>query len=284
VSWYLHADQSRWLPRQLFDDAPDRLADALTEASRHWPVRLQVNKALSGAAPDAVARDRATSINPAVFDAGALVITASAQQYAFPGVPGHEPDPELADAGARQVGSAMDVIRALAPRAGAYVNEADYFEPDWQASFWGANYPRLPEAPRDQAEVRPGEHLPRSPRGRQRGLGPLSPRPFGERELLVVTAGTGTRPAVPGAYVPSGRRHLQAALEHCPVDAVAQAGAGVDERGLLAGRGPGAELGARAHGRQAPLHAGVPRAELGHQDRRPASLAPDRLEPGVPVV
>jgi FAD/FMN-containing dehydrogenase len=25
------------------------------------------------------------------------------------------------------------------------VNEADYFEPDWQASFWGANYPRLRE-------------------------------------------------------------------------------------------------------------------------------------------
>jgi FAD/FMN-containing dehydrogenase len=39
----------------------------------------------------------------------------------------------------------MDVIRALAPGAGAYVNEADYFEPDWQASFWGANYPRLRE-------------------------------------------------------------------------------------------------------------------------------------------
>jgi FAD/FMN-containing dehydrogenase len=145
VSWYLHAYQSRWLPRQLFDDAPDAVAGALFEASRHRPVRLQVNKALSGAAPEAVARDRATSINPAVFDAAALALTASWQQYAFPGVPGHEPDPGLAAAGARQVSNAMGVIRALAPGAGAYVNEADYFEPDWQASFWGANYPRLRE-------------------------------------------------------------------------------------------------------------------------------------------
>ena len=54
---------------------------------------------MSGAAPGAVARDRTMSINPAVFDAAALVITASAQQDAFRGVPGHEPDLELARTG-----------------------------------------------------------------------------------------------------------------------------------------------------------------------------------------
>lgn len=26
---------------------------------------------------------------------------------------------------------------------GAYLNEANYYEPGWQDSFWGANYPRL---------------------------------------------------------------------------------------------------------------------------------------------
>ena len=56
-------------------------------ASRHWHLSLNLSKALGGAAPGAVARDRATSINPAMFDAAVLVITASAQQYAFPGVP-----------------------------------------------------------------------------------------------------------------------------------------------------------------------------------------------------
>jgi FAD/FMN-containing dehydrogenase len=143
VSWYLHTFQSLWLPGRLFGEDPDALADAFFEASRHHGIRMDFNKALWRAAPDAVARDRETAMNPAVFDAAALVLTASWQQYAFPGVPGHEPDAELAAAGVRQVTKAMDVIRAIAPGAGSYVNETDYFEPDWQHSFWGENYPRL---------------------------------------------------------------------------------------------------------------------------------------------
>ncbi|HEV7555820.1 MAG TPA: BBE domain-containing protein [Kofleriaceae bacterium] len=39
--------------------------------------------------------------------------------------------------------AAMAPIRALTPAGGAYVNEADYFEPDWQRTFWGDNYTRL---------------------------------------------------------------------------------------------------------------------------------------------
>jgi hypothetical protein len=120
-------------------------AAALAEASRHWHLSLNLNKALWGPAPGAVARDRTTSVNPAVFDAAALVITASAQQYAFPGVPGHEPDLKLAADRARRVGQAMDVLRTLTPGGGAYVNEADYFEPGWQESLWSVNYPRLRE-------------------------------------------------------------------------------------------------------------------------------------------
>ena len=36
----------------------------------------------------------------------------------------------------------------MAPRAGAYVSESDYFQADWQAAFWGANYPRLAQVKR----------------------------------------------------------------------------------------------------------------------------------------
>jgi hypothetical protein len=64
----------------------------------------------------------------------------------FPGVPGHEPDQQAAVAGARRVGEAMDLLRAITPGSGSYVNQADYFEHDWQHSFWGANYPKLLEA------------------------------------------------------------------------------------------------------------------------------------------
>jgi hypothetical protein len=34
-------------------------------------------------------------------------------------------------------------IRTISPAGGAYGNEADISEPNWQQSFWGANYPRL---------------------------------------------------------------------------------------------------------------------------------------------
>lgn len=34
-------------------------------------------------------------------------------------------------------------LKALSPGSGAYLNEADFLEPDWQQSFYGANYERL---------------------------------------------------------------------------------------------------------------------------------------------
>jgi FAD/FMN-containing dehydrogenase len=143
VSQYLEAYQSRWIPAGLFRESPGALADALMNASRFWPFALHANKGLSGAPADVLERDRGTSVNPVALDAAALVIAASAQQYAWPGVPGHEPDRVAGAARARRVGQAMDLIRALTPGSGSYVNETDYFEPDWQRSFWGVNYPRL---------------------------------------------------------------------------------------------------------------------------------------------
>jgi hypothetical protein len=143
VSQYLHAYQSRWLPARLLTDSPDRVADALFEATRHWHVSLHFNKALSGAASEALDRDRTTCLNPSVFEAAALVIAASSEQYVFPGVPGHEPDLRLAASCAERVTNAMAPIRAMTQGAGSYVNETDYFEENWQDAFWGPNYERL---------------------------------------------------------------------------------------------------------------------------------------------
>ncbi|CAK7223690.1 hypothetical protein SCUCBS95973_005265 [Sporothrix curviconia] len=39
--------------------------------------------------------------------------------------------------------AAMHILRAATPGSGAYVNEADPDEPNWQQSFWGAEYKRL---------------------------------------------------------------------------------------------------------------------------------------------
>jgi FAD/FMN-containing dehydrogenase len=63
-------------------------------------------------------------------------------------VPGHEPDRAEGEAARAGVGAAMKVIRDATPGTGSYVNETDYFEPDWQQSFWGENYQRLSEIKR----------------------------------------------------------------------------------------------------------------------------------------
>jgi len=34
-------------------------------------------------------------------------------------------------------------LRDATPGAGSYVNETDYFEPDWKRAFWGENYEKL---------------------------------------------------------------------------------------------------------------------------------------------
>ena len=61
----------------------------------------------------------------------------------YPGVAGHQPDLEQAHQQADAVARAMDELRKVAPHSGSYVSESDFFEPDWQHSFWGDNYPRL---------------------------------------------------------------------------------------------------------------------------------------------
>lgn len=42
----------------------------------------------------------------------------------------------------------MEELLKIAPGAGAYVNESDYFQLDWQRAFWGTNYPKLLEIKR----------------------------------------------------------------------------------------------------------------------------------------
>ena len=34
-------------------------------------------------------------------------------------------------------------LRKLAPDAGSYVSESNYFNPAWSKAFWGENYARL---------------------------------------------------------------------------------------------------------------------------------------------
>jgi FAD/FMN-containing dehydrogenase len=144
VGHYIYAYESRWLPMKAVLGSRDELTDALVTAAGHWPVALHLNKALCGASSVAGARDRLTSINPVAFDAAALVIAGAAQ----PGSAAGPVDSHWAAECAARVKQAMEPIRALTPDSGSYVNEADFFEPDWQRSFWGSNYPSLLEIKR----------------------------------------------------------------------------------------------------------------------------------------
>lgn len=149
VSKYWYTYQSRWIPARLFRSADRaRLAEAVFAASRLVPVGFHINKGLAGMASEALRRCRQTSVNPIAYDAGALVILSSGVQGAFPGVLGHRPDPIEVRRRRAAVDEAMQLLRGLTPGGGAYVNEADFFEPDWQRSFWGVHYQRLLEIKR----------------------------------------------------------------------------------------------------------------------------------------
>ena len=140
----LHGYQSAWLPAALLrDENRQAFCDALFAATRHWGVSLHVNKGLAGAPAEAIDAARDTAMNPAVLDAFALAICGAEGPPAYPGVPGHEPDAAAARPRAQSIERAMAELRKRVPNAGSYVSESNFFEPNWQQSFWGSNYSRL---------------------------------------------------------------------------------------------------------------------------------------------
>lgn len=146
---FMHGYQSAWLPASLLrPDQQARLVDALFAATRPWGCSLHFNKGLGGAAADTIAATRDTATNPGMLDAFALAIMGAAGAPAFAGMPGAHPDLVAARKDAASIGRAMAALRQVAPAAGSYVAESDYFEPAWQAAFWGTNYPRLAKVKR----------------------------------------------------------------------------------------------------------------------------------------
>jgi len=144
VGWFIHGYQSAWLPAALLQPGQQsRLVDALFAASRHWGFALHFNKGLAGGSSDAIARARDTATNPQVLDAFALAICGSGGAPAFPGMPNARPELPTARREAAAIDKAMDALRAVAPAAGSYVSESDYFLHDWQQGFWGSNYAKL---------------------------------------------------------------------------------------------------------------------------------------------
>jgi FAD/FMN-containing dehydrogenase len=144
IGAFWRAFETLWLPAALLEVAQQqRLADVLFAATRHWSFEIQFDKGLAGAPDDAIAASRDTATNPAVLTAFGLALVGSLGPPAYPGIPGYTPDLVDAHAEAAMVGNAMGELRRFVPVAASYVSESNFFEKDWQHSYWGANYERL---------------------------------------------------------------------------------------------------------------------------------------------
>jgi FAD/FMN-containing dehydrogenase len=144
VGQFLHGYKSAWMPASLLQkDRQSALVDAVFASTRHWQMAFHFNKGLAGASAGEISAAKNTATSPAVLDAFALAIIAAEGPPAFPGMPGPGPDLASARDAAAGIGMAMDELLRVAPAAGSYVSESDYFVRDWQTSFWGANYPKL---------------------------------------------------------------------------------------------------------------------------------------------
>jgi FAD/FMN-containing dehydrogenase len=146
VGWVVWGFESLWMPASLLeDDSQEKLANALFAASRFGEVELHFNKGLAGAPSEALEAAKDTAMNPAVCDAFALAIVADGQGPAYPGLPNHEPDIAKGRRAADAVRRSMNELRAVVSNRGAYVSESNFFESDFQHSYWSANYNRLAE-------------------------------------------------------------------------------------------------------------------------------------------
>jgi FAD/FMN-containing dehydrogenase len=144
VGAFIHGYDSLWLPASLLGaDARGQLADALVAGSRRKQISLHFNKGLAGAPAGAIAAALDTATNPGVTTAFALAIIAGGERPAYPGLARPPIDLPAARADAGAIDAASAQLRRLAPRAGSYVSESNYFNRDWQQAFWGSNYPRL---------------------------------------------------------------------------------------------------------------------------------------------
>jgi len=144
VGVFLHGYDSVWLPAALLERASQpRLVEALFAASRHKEVGLHCNKGLAFAAPEAIKASLDTAMNPGVTEAFALAVIADGERPSYPGESRPPMDMEAARRDARAIDAATAELRKVAPQAGSYLSESNFFNQRWQQDYFGPNYARL---------------------------------------------------------------------------------------------------------------------------------------------
>jgi FAD/FMN-containing dehydrogenase len=143
VSAFLHGYDSLWLPADLLAPAErTRFVLGLVAASRHTAVMLHFNKGLAGAPSDVIRAARETGMNPDVTSAFALAIVATGGPAPYPEL-GTTLDRDQMHRNAQVVSRAAEELRRIAPRAGSYLSESNFFNARWKRDFWGAHHARL---------------------------------------------------------------------------------------------------------------------------------------------
>ena len=144
VGAYIHGYDSLWLPASLLrPNQRPRLVDTFFAASRHKNIECHYNKGIAGGSADAAAATKDTATNPAVLDAFALIIIADGERPSYPDMPRPAMNVAAAHHDAHEIELAAAEIRKIAPDAGSYVSESNYFNASWQRAYWGTNYAKL---------------------------------------------------------------------------------------------------------------------------------------------
>ena len=121
---------SRMIPRDVLLNDNDALQAVLKNLTLHGV--LAVGDALNATAPFPVAN----AVNPAWRRAGVHMQLTTAWDDAAPWA-------DMVAAQKRITDEFVPQMEAVTPGSGAYVNEADFRQPNWQQHFFGPNYDRL---------------------------------------------------------------------------------------------------------------------------------------------
>ncbi|KAJ7590278.1 FAD-binding domain-containing protein [Mycena floridula] len=132
---------SRFIPVENFQSAGQ--LNALSDALDSIADKVDVTS-IFATTPFLFGATNNTSVNPvwrtSIWQAGPAIHPVTlANTWSFESTPS-----EIAKKYS-ELTAANDILRALTPGSGSYLNEADVYEPDHEASFWGNNYPRLLE-------------------------------------------------------------------------------------------------------------------------------------------
>lgn len=142
VSTYIYSFLSRLIPQTLFDEANTKtFARALFFASRFAnSVDLHTYKGLAGSNDAVLKQTEELPLSP-LYNQSAIIAIITGFTSDTKG--DSKPASIEVQNTIKRLEKAMEFLRKITPQSAGYLNEANYFEPNWQQAFWGKKYEKL---------------------------------------------------------------------------------------------------------------------------------------------